>query len=313
MMYNKEEAKKAVKILFFEGAGCVERGDVENCRIRTAFRNDEGKGFYLELSGIEKNKFTAKWVGEYMNGATVDYCYELDEDGNGDCNETRVIGIERKHFEYSKDGIIGFVNRNFNCSFDAMYATDWFFGYRVHGDNGKANFMDDFNFDFDLAERRRNTYNDIDASIRRKLQSKYSKISLIGMDENSISIRYHASDEELRNNGIDPNERTFKVRTDVIRAGEFDCSKMKIGDLVEEEIVDHFMNVLPPACMRSDCSQLGEPYSHREDETTGKYRATYMTFKKVEEGIWQYCGHCFRGENIERGKEPVLTNLNVSF
>lgn len=72
---------------------------------------------------------------------------------------------------------------------------------------------------------------------------------------------------------------------------------LNVGDLVEQNIVDELMDCLPPACMRSDCSQLGEPASHKED-ASGNYKATYTTFKKVAEGIWEYCGDCFRGENV---------------
>lgn len=41
------------KILFFEGAGGAPCGDLENCRIRTAFRNKKGIAIYLELMGRE--------------------------------------------------------------------------------------------------------------------------------------------------------------------------------------------------------------------------------------------------------------------
>lgn len=89
----------------------------------------------------------------------------------------------------------------------------------------------------------------------------------------------------------------------------FSYSKVQIGDYVEQAIVDEAMDMLPPACMRADCSQIGEPYSHREDPNTGEFRPTYATFKRVAgawpNGIWQYCGHCFRGENVERGNDPV--------
>lgn len=89
---------------------------------------------------------------------------------------------------------------------------------------------------------------------------------------------------------------------------DFDYSTVKIGDYVEETVVDNAMNILPPACMTSASSQVGEPYSHRLDPKTGKWRATYSTFKRIASGpdsIWQYCGHCFCGENVERGEEPV--------
>lgn len=89
----------------------------------------------------------------------------------------------------------------------------------------------------------------------------------------------------------------------------FSYDKAKIGDLVEAEVVMEAMDCLPPANMRLNCAQLGEPYSHREDPDTGRFRPTYATFKCVEgnfsEGIWEFCGYCFRGETEERGKDPV--------
>ena len=82
---------------------------------------------------------------------------------------------------------------------------------------------------------------------------------------------------------------------------DFEYSKAAVGDYVTAAIVVEAMNALPPACMRSSCMQLGEPYSHKKDPATGEWRATYATFKKVDHYVWQYCGHCFRGENTERG------------
>lgn len=77
-----------------------------------------------------------------------------------------------------------------------------------------------------------------------------------------------------------------------------------VGTLVSEEVVDDAINALPPACMRSDCSQLGEPAGTRIDDS-GNERFTYETFKRIAKGVWEYCGDCFRGENVQRGKEPV--------
>ena len=55
--------------------------------------------------------------------------------------------------------------------------------------------------------------------------------------------------------------------------------------------------MMPPVCMRSDCSQIGEPAAHKiNDESI--YKATYATFKRIAEDIWEYCGECFRGENV---------------
>ena len=82
----------------------------------------------------------------------------------------------------------------------------------------------------------------------------------------------------------------------------------EVGDLVEEEIVDDAINAVPPACMRSNCMQCGEPSGTRIDEN-GIDRYTYETFKKVAEGIYEYCGDCFRGENVQRGNEPAYVIL----
>lgn len=59
----------------------------------------------------------------------------------------------------------------------------------------------------------------------------------------------------------------------------FDYDKAQVGDLVNAAVVMDAMNLLPPACMRTNCAQLGEPYSHREDPATGRWRATYATFR----------------------------------
>lgn len=89
----------------------------------------------------------------------------------------------------------------------------------------------------------------------------------------------------------------------------FSYDTVKVGDYVTQAVVDDAMDCLPPACMRSYCSQIGEPYSHRLDPETGRFRATYATFKRVTgtwpNGIWEYCGHCFCGENEERGEDPI--------
>ena len=87
------------------------------------------------------------------------------------------------------------------------------------------------------------------------------------------------------------------------------AAEAKIGDYVEQAVVDDAMDCLPPASMSARCAQMGEPYSHREDPETGRLRPTYYTFKRVAgewpNGIWQFCGCCFQGETVPRGKDPI--------
>ena len=72
------------------------------------------------------------------------------------------------------------------------------------------------------------------------------------------------------------------------------------GDYVVWEIVDELMNCLPPAYMSKSCAQLGEPMTHKLDKNTGILRSTYATFKEIDDGVWEYCGACFHGENVAR-------------
>lgn len=80
-------------------------------------------------------------------------------------------------------------------------------------------------------------------------------------------------------------------------AGDFEKAA-KPGDLVDEEIVEEFVNCLPPTTLRGDLVQAGEPYSHQYDPETDRWKATYTTFAKVD-GEWTYCGKCFVGKTKE--------------
>ncbi len=78
---------------------------------------------------------------------------------------------------------------------------------------------------------------------------------------------------------------------------------LRAGDYVAEEVADDFLNCMSAASDRANCLQLGEPADTRIDEN-GNARNVFLTLKKIEHGIWQYCGKCFRGENVERGTMP---------
>lgn len=105
--------------------------------------------------------------------------------------------------------------------------------------------------------------------------------------------------EEVEYEGIPLNEsEVYKGQEVVDQEHYFGLDAHEVGEYFTENMVKYFMALLPPACMRSDCSQIGEANSYRMDRN-GTYRPTYATFKKVDNNIWQYCGYCFKGENVE--------------
>lgn len=223
MYYTQKDAENATKVLFFEGAGCVERGEVENCRIRTAFMNDEGKGIYLELFGMEvNNKSPERWK-KYVNAGFIDYCHYTEQERIKRIQSwTKKVYYEYQYktikeieyglnFEYSKQGILNLVNEHLKCSFTEIKVLDSFDGYRVHKDGGGYNFIEDFEYKPEIAAARRKAFNDIDMQIREQLCEKYSKISLQDMDDESITISIYASNQSMKAHGMNPDERIMTI------------------------------------------------------------------------------------------------------
>lgn len=75
------------------------------------------------------------------------------------------------------------------------------------------------------------------------------------------------------------------------------------GDPVGQDVVDYFVNVVPPATNREHLMQIGSPYDSRMGED-GRLHPTFATFAK-EDGSWRYAGHCFRGEAKEPAEQSV--------
>lgn len=63
------------------------------------------------------------------------------------------------------------------------------------------------------------------------------------------------------------------------RTGIYDY--LRKGDIVEENLVDYFMNVMPPRAMSYGYLQVGEPHSHVYD-IGRRLKATYMTFAEYD-------------------------------
>lgn len=85
----------------------------------------------------------------------------------------------------------------------------------------------------------------------------------------------------------------------------------KPGELVTEDIVDEFVNSVPPVTLRNGIVQAGEAYSTQPDEN-GALKNTYITFTYLDKdsagrSLWRFEGYCFVGQTNDRAQ--VKTSL----
>ena len=85
----------------------------------------------------------------------------------------------------------------------------------------------------------------------------------------------------------------------------------KPGELVTEDIVDQFVNSVPPTTLRSGYVQAGEAYDSQPDGD-GIWRDTYTTFTYhgkdgAGRSLWLHNGYCFKNGTDNRA--DVKTSL----
>lgn len=162
------------KILYFEGAGWDgANADYNglNCRIRTAFHDDNDKMIYLELHGFHPLKEHIKEAKNKkielpLTHLYIDSAHYITDDLSiDDENENRIkINVDYKEMlkiPYTLDNIKDFINKHFNSSFDEVVILNHLAGYRVFADYKKSklkseryNFGDCFGYDAELTKKR---------------------------------------------------------------------------------------------------------------------------------------------------------------
>lgn len=197
------------KTLFFEGAGCVPRGEVANCRIRTAFTNDDGKKIYIEFTSYEVTKDDHKRYKrqlEYDVGTVLgfcDYCHYITDDPEIDDDNYSRLPVRNKNFVYTYEGIKNFVNENCKASFDEIVVLDNLAGYRVFNDNGKNNtpeaynYGDIFAYNEELTKKRIEKVAEIQEHFKKIFNQRYDNTSYY-IENNKLIARINVSDEALK-------------------------------------------------------------------------------------------------------------------
>ena len=188
------------KTLYLEGAGCVPRGEVANCRIRTAFTNDNGKKVYIEFISYTVTKDDHKKYKRYLghdigvNLGFCDYCHYITDDPHiDDCNESCLPCERNEPFIYTYDGIKNFINKNCNASFDKIVVLDDLAGFRVHNGNGKHNtserynFGDTFVYDEELTKKRIEKVADLKKHFTKIFNQRYDNTSYY-IENNALTV-----------------------------------------------------------------------------------------------------------------------------
>ena len=186
---SKQTGGLHMKTLYFEGAGCVPRGEVENCRIRTAFTNDEGKGIYLEMVGVETSKNSPKSLQQHKFVGFVDSCHYLTEEGENDENNNRIARRNEVTFEYTKENILAYVN-SLGCTFDQVVILPDLAGYRVFPDGGGHNYGDQFQYDEGLTSKREEVYSHY-FNLEQSEGKKHPNFSLWADDAGKLHLLRH--------------------------------------------------------------------------------------------------------------------------
>lgn len=128
------------------------------------------------------------------------------------------------------------------------------------------------------------------------------KITVIDENKNTIQEFFEEKKEPVKSN--------IKAKTNLksryLTKKEWDNSHQdftswaNIGDVVDEETVQHFRDCVSPRVYDALYLQCGEPYTHETNPKTGKWEPAFITFAR-ELGSWVYKGICFYREYEDVG------------
>ena len=128
------------------------------------------------------------------------------------------------------------------------------------------------------------------------------KIVIIDEDKNIVKEFFEEKKEPVKNSIRTATD--FKPR--YLSKKEYDdayqsfSSLVRVGDMVDEQIVEEFRDCLPPVAYNGRYLQCGEAYTHKFNYKTKKYEPAFMTFAK-DVGVWVYKGICFYKEYEDVG------------
>lgn len=128
------------------------------------------------------------------------------------------------------------------------------------------------------------------------------KITVIDEDKNIIQEFFEEKKEAVKSNiKAKTNLKSrYLTKKEWDNSHKYFTSWANIGDVVDEETVQHFRDCVSPIAYDAMYLQCGEPYKHGANPKTGKWEPAFITFAR-ELGSWVYKGICFYREYEDVG------------
>lgn len=128
------------------------------------------------------------------------------------------------------------------------------------------------------------------------------KITVIDKDKNIIQEFFEEKKEPVKSNiKAKTNLKSrYLTKKEWDNSHKYFTSWANIGDVVDEETVQHFRDCVSPIAYDAMYLQCGEPYKHGANPKTGKWEPAFITFAR-ELGSWVYKGICFYREYEDVG------------
>lgn len=128
------------------------------------------------------------------------------------------------------------------------------------------------------------------------------KIVIIDEDKNTVKEFFEEKKEPVKNSirtatNFKPRYLSKKEYDDAYQSFS---SLVRVGDMVDEQIVEEFRDCIPPVAYNGRYLQCGEAYTHEINPKTGKWEPAFITFAR-ELGSWVYKGICFYREYEDVG------------
>lgn len=128
------------------------------------------------------------------------------------------------------------------------------------------------------------------------------KIVVIDEDRNIVKEFFEEMKEPVKNNirSVTNFKPRYLSKKEYEDAYQSFSSLVRVGDMVDEQIVEEFRDCIPPVAYNGRYLQCGEAYTHKFNYKTQKYEPAFMTFAK-DVGVWVYKGICFYREYEDVG------------